>query len=71
MNGQQNAIDEETAVTAQSFSGSWPVLLARKDNVSNTAVEVIRILDMFDRDRRYSVLIGGSTLSSKITFQQL
>ena len=40
-------------------------------SVSNTAVEVIEVLKMFEHDRKYSVWIGGSTLSSFSTFQQL
>ena len=40
-------------------------------NVSNTAVEVIKVLNMFDHDRKYLVWIGGSALSSLSTFQQL
>ena len=35
------------------------------------AVEVIKVLKMFDHDRKYSVWIGGSALSSLSTFQQL
>ena len=37
-------------------------------SVSSTAVEVLK---MFDQDRKYSAWIGGSTLSSRSTFQQL
>ena len=40
-------------------------------SVLSTAVEVNRVLKMFDHDRKYSVWIGGSTLSSLNTFQQL
>ena len=40
-------------------------------SVSTTAVEVIKVLKMFDHDRKYSVWIGGSTLSSFCMFQQL
>ena len=39
-------------------------------NVSNTAVEVIKVLKMIDRDRKYTVWIGGSALSSLSTYQQ-
>ena len=40
-------------------------------NVSNTAVEVIKVLKMCDHDRRCLVWTGGSALSSLSTFQQL
>ena len=72
MNGLQDLIDEGMRLaTAQLFSESCSVLLVRKDDASDTAVEVIKTLAMCDRDRKYSVWIGGSTLSSKSTFQQL
>ena len=40
-------------------------------SVSSTAVGVIKVLKTFGDDRKYSVWIGGSTLSSLSTLQQL
>ena len=40
-------------------------------SVSSTAVDFINVLNMFDHNRKYSVWIGGSTLPSLSTFQQL
>ena len=72
VNELQDLVDEVMwLATAQLFSESLSVLLAWKDNVSNTEVAPNKGLNMFDFDRKYSVWIGGSILSSLSTFRRM
>ena len=63
-------------ISCQGYTGDGALIMIKlqdvtdEGNVSNTAVEVIDVLNMFDHERKYSVWIGGSALLSLSTFQQ-